>query len=1254
MSLLGAAPQGLIVPLSFAQERSWIMREFFPAQPPDNRSWIHELSGALDSGRLLAALESVAERHDALRSRYVITSGIPRQAFDAQLIPQFTDLSGTYQPASQEARAAAEAHTRERLDMAAGPPWRARLIRSGKERHLLALTFDSAIMDEYTFPAFWKALAGCYSGSGDPAGSGTFARYVIRERSADPGQRPAWLAGVPLPRPTELPLDRGRPAIRVAETTATDSAVDGELLRRVRDLGASWRLSIDIVGLAVASVLLGRYCRTSHVVLGACTPALTAADRAPIGVVREPAPMRIDLAGDPSLRGLTRRLATVVEDMAAAPQPSLGALIQQLGPPRDPSRPPLFQIGFLAMERRLPGFPGATARRIEMPPDSSLLDLTIMMVDHEARWDCVIVASRALYDQQTIDRLAGSFLDLLADAVRWPDRSLSQMGRPQPGPPRVLPRPLEAFRDSFRRAAHRAPHACAVSLGQQRVTYEALDRQSSYTASWLQHQGVGPEIRVAVRAHRRPELLSLILGILKAGGAFVPLTPGDTSEMIGRSAGVSLVVDPADLPPVADTAAPAVFPPVDPDNVLSCYLTSGTTGSPKMVIATHRGSLHYRDYLRDIVGLTSSDVVLQIASLTFDASIRDLLCPLAVGAHIELLDDHEAKDPCAILGRIHAARITAILAIVPSLLGAVVDAASSAAPSLRVVLVSGEQLTTTLAARVRAWAPNAKIFNQYGLTECTMTSTYHEITPTDITRGVIPIGQTIPSASGYVLADNGELQPPGALGEFYLAGPGLNRGYTSAALTAERYVPNPFGVAGSRMFRTGDLVREAGQGALVHHGRLDNQVKVRGVRVELDECESALLCCPGVKAAAVAVRTGNLVAYVVGRVSGSELRHQLSAVLPAPMVPNYYVNLPELPHSANGKVARHALPDPQLIRKRGYHPPRDALELRMRACWEDVLGRDHIGITEDFFEAGGNSLDVIMLCRQVEADFGVQLAAANVFANPTIEQLSLDEALSASCSSQRLLRLRKGKPGHVTLILLPDLTGGARRYQPLADAMGGSRVYAMEAAGRARGEEPLRDVTDMAASCLAEIRSLLPDTRTVLAGWGFGARVAVALARMIEDRGDPLRLVVLIEPEAVPPSPPAASPVARYASVSRLPWPKAAVPPGDGALAVLLRNEKEQRRLRPQADIQTMRRLVAVFSASETAAGNTHGSVRLATDLLFVGSHGTAEQSLSSSVRTTGTSCSAWYPERCSAVPSDAELAAVGHLLGPILQDIAC
>ncbi|TCO54022.1 amino acid adenylation domain-containing protein [Actinocrispum wychmicini] len=1149
-------------------------------------------------------------------------------------------------------------------------------------------------MDRFSWDIFWRDLSDSYAGRPLSPIISDFREHVLRERSTqfwDVGNEPV------LRQPTELPYDRSAPAVRSGVKGVRRFDIDDKLTHQVRESASLLRVGTEMVGLAVVAVLLGRYCRTDSVVVGV-TPSDAGRDHAqPLGAVHEPLPIALDLSGSPTFEQLVVRCARAVRMPGWKTRPPLGALIERVSPPRDLTRPTLVQVSYQAHEPAQMGFPGCVVEQVELPAGVLRTDLAFVVADRGGRWSWTVEYDTELYEDETADRLVREFQCLLADCVGNQGMPVMSLGRaPQPPAPNPVPS-SQAITAAWRDTAVRQPDACAVSLGDERLDYRLLHQWSDEVARWLGDRGVGPEVPVGVVGKRRTATVAMVLGILKCGGVFVPL-PVDLRDAFAGLPRLDIVLDPADPPvsrPTDDTDRDPPSVDIAPDNLFAYYRTSGSTGRPKVIATTHRGIQHYRAYLRDVIGLSAADVVLQIAPLTFDASIRDLLCPLATGAQVRLLSDENARDPFEVSAAVQDTGVTAILAIVPSMLAQVVDTAEGTAPRLRLILVSGEKLDADLALRVRGWAPNARIVNQCGATECTMTSTYHEVSDADIARGVIPIGRTIATAQGYVLDVHGMPVPPGAPGELHLAGPGLNRGYTSPALTASSYVPNPFGPPGSRMFRTGDLVRVSTSGALLHQGRTDHQVKVRGMRVDLEACEAALRRCPGVQAAAATLRNGDLVGYVVGSADGSELRRQLAERLPSAMVPNRYVRLAELPFTATGKVDRRALPDPRAMRERGPSVgPRDAAELRMRACWEDVLERERIGVHDDFFALGGTSLAVARLVRNVNRLPGVELSMAQVFTSPTIEDLCAAEPRMACAAAGHLLRLRKGHPGASPIVVLPDLTGSAARYQRLADEFSGeSTILAMEAVGRTPEEQPLRTIADMAAACVSELGRVsdvpiaiagpdaVPDATggtpkdnqysrrpagdarnrpdpgshrpghlkhdlgqqpVTLCGWGVGARVAVALAVLLERLGTPPRLVVAVHPEAEQSAD--LSPAGRYATACGLPVVGSL--DDDAAVAATLRNHKRQGQLPACATHETMRRLIAVFVAAEMAQEDATSDSLLATDLIHVHSGGSPDPGRCAWVRTTGRTRHVGTSSRLAAVPGHDDLRVVGGYLG--------
>ncbi|HEX3825946.1 MAG TPA: amino acid adenylation domain-containing protein, partial [Sporichthyaceae bacterium] len=517
---------------------------------------------------------------------------------------------------------------------------------------------------------------------------------------------------------------------------------------------------------------------------------------------------------------------------------------------------------------------------------------------------------------------------------------------------RLSNRPLPAL---FEQQAHRSPDRPAVVCESDSLSYGELNAWSNRLAHWLISKGVGPESVVAVSVPRSIGLVAAILAVLKAGAAYLPVDrdyPAERIEFMLRDVRSAALIDEHAL--AGDYTAFPDTDPTDADRRTPLTLahpayviyTSGSTGRPKGVVVPHRGVVTYLAFLRELAGLGPDDTVLNLASVSFSPSVRDIFGPLVMGARLAMVPQPQAKDPLALLAVMARHQVTVLPALVPTMLSALAEAAESPVPSLRLGLTVGEALTTAHTRGAGAISPGLRLVNQYGPTECTMVATFHAIDD-DPVDGRHPIGLPVPGAGCYLLDEHLRPVPPGVAAELYLGGEDLARGYVNRpGQTAERFVADPFGPPGARMYRTGDLARRRDDGVLEFAGRVDDQVKLRGNRVELGEVQAVLAGCPGVAQAAVAVREDRpgdqrLVGYVVAAsgaaVDLAEVRGRLAELLPDYMVPSAFVTLAALPLTPNGKLDRKALPEPAATAGTG-RAAATAAERALCALFAEVLG----------------------------------------------------------------------------------------------------------------------------------------------------------------------------------------------------------------------------------------------------------------------------------------------------------------------------
>jgi amino acid adenylation domain-containing protein len=581
----------------------------------------------------------------------------------------------------------------------------------------------------------------------------------------------------------------------------------------------------------------------------------------------------------------------------------------------------------------------------------------------------------------------------------------------------------------FEARVERTPDAPAVVFEERRLTYGELNGRANQLAHYLKKLGVGPEVLVGICVERSVEMVVGILGILKAGGAYVPMNPAYPRErlafMLAQTqarllltqqrlrenfagfSGRTLCLDDHGF-----EAEPDDNPrrSAGPDNLAYVMYTSGSTGKPKGVLTCHRGVINYLLYLRETYDLGGADTVLQLPPLSFDASVRDLIGPLAAGARIVIVSELDAKAPAALLAKIAEHRVTCLLSLVPTMMNTILDAAASAPgfDSTRLILASGEALSMSSCRKAQEiFGPNVRMVNQYGPTETTMTCSYHRIVEADDERSIAPLGKAIPNARMYIMDDDKNPVALGVPGELHIGGIGVARGYLNAPeLTAEKFIADPFSdEPGARLYKTGDRARALPDGAIEFLGRLDHQVKIRGFRVEPEEIEAVLAQHAGVRAAAVVAREDlairlrggaenpgtALVAYVVANAPGasaaSELREFLNAWLPDYMIPSSFVFVKSLPLTPHGKVDRRALPAPDRLRpelKSPFVAPRSPIEETLAAIWTQVLGLDRVGVNDNFFDLGGHSLLATQVISRVRKTCEVELSLRGFFAAPTV------------------------------------------------------------------------------------------------------------------------------------------------------------------------------------------------------------------------------------------------------------------------------
>ncbi|WP_279627486.1 non-ribosomal peptide synthetase [Micromonospora chersina] len=1014
-------------PLSFAQERMWFLNRLEPDAPDYMAALAWRVDGPLDRGRLDRALRQLVDRHESLRTTFPVVDAQPvqRVAATAEVTAEWHDVRSATDPyATAVAEAGAELH--RPFDLATGPLFRALVWQLGPADHLLVLAMHHIVSDGWSMGVLVRELGALHDGETLPELPVQYADYAGWQRQDLTGDRLAaelghWRKHLDALPALELPTDRPRPA-RPSWVGAThEFTLEPELVDGLERLGRRHGATLYMTLLAAFQVLLGRWSGQDDFGVGVPVAGRTRPEvENVIGFFVNTLVMRADLAGDPTFAELLGRVRDQALDAYQYQEVPFERVVEELAPDREPGRSPLFQAMFDLEVRAVaaPRLGAARLRSAEIPFDVTKFDLMFTFTTDPGAAGGFVQYRTDLFDAATIDRLVQRCRELLAAVLAAPDTRIGALGLPAAetallrrfGAAEVAGRTVDPVA-AFESRARRDPGALAAIAAGGVVSYAELNARANRVAWWLREHGVRPETPVVIRLPRGIDLLAAVLGVLKAGGAYVPVDPAWPAErvdLVTADVGAGVVLD-GPLPDGGRDDDPGV--PVDPAQLAYVIHTSGSTGRPKGVGVPRGAMAAHVSRMRRRFGLGPTDRVLQFAALAFDASVEQIFPALTCGAAL-VLPEHGLVAPAQLVADVERHRVT-VMEVVPGYLTeliAEVTADGTSAPTwsparLRLLVLGGDAVRPADLAWWRRHHPDVAVVNTYGPTETTVSATVYDV-PSDV-DGVVPIGRAVGDRELYVLDGHLAEVPVGAVGELFVGGTQLARGYLGRpGLTAERFVPDPYGrEPGGRLYRTGDLVRWRADGQLEFHGRADGQVKVRGFRVEVGEVEARLREHPGVRDAVVVAWQDRLVAYLAGDgVAVDELRDRLAERLPEFMVPALLIVLDELPRTVGGKVDRDRLPDPAGHRPApgaNAEPPRTPTEEAIADIWRQVLQVDAIGIHDNFFHLGGHSLLATRVAIRLRAAFGCEVAVRTLFERPTVARLAaaVEEQLMAEIAA---------------------------------------------------------------------------------------------------------------------------------------------------------------------------------------------------------------------------------------------------------------
>ncbi|RYZ40511.1 MAG: amino acid adenylation domain-containing protein, partial [Myxococcaceae bacterium] len=1012
------------------------------------------LTGDLDIHALQAALNALVARHEVLRTTYSLAGDSAVQVIHpARGLPlPLVDVPGDTPEARQvELIRMCQEHALLPFDLEK-VVIRARLLRVEPKVHVLAMVLHHSVSDAWCTMVLARELTVLYATlsagmeSPLPPLPIQYADYAVWQRDWLEGgvleEQVSWwkqrLMGAPA---LEMPTDRPRPAVQSFAGSVYRFQFPSDVAEPLLALSRKQGATSFMVMMALFQTLLSRYSGQTDFVVGTPIAGRTRPEvEGLLGCFLNTLAFRSRLEGSPSFNELLVRVRTQALEAYARQDAPFEKILDTLQLPRDLSRTPLFQaiLNVLNTPEAKAQLPSLELSPVEVPMDAAKFDLGLEIWEHRTGLSCRFEYSTALYDEATIVRMSEHLIGIAREAVAAPDVPLAHLPLLNPAErQRILvdwnatrgEYPREAcIQDLFVAQAAKRPDAVALEFGDTRLTYAELDAVTNQWAHLLRKQGVGPDVLVAVCLDRSIELIVSLLAILKAGGAYLPLDAAYPAQRLAAML--------EDAPPrlllttrvvraglSVDDALPSLFveelhleeEPTSPvhagthaRHLAYVDFTSGSTGRPKGVAVEHRGVLrllHNAPYAH----LGPDETFLLIAPISFDASTLEVWAPLLFGGRLVVFPPRSPSDLDLLAHVLQHHRITT-LHLTAGLFAQVVDLKAEALKGVRQVLTGGDVVSAPHVRRV-VQELGIPVTACYGPTETTLFASTHRMSNVAQVGKSIPIGRPIADTQLYVLDAHGQPVPAGVPGELFIGGDGLARGYLSRPdLTAERFVPNAFSTTpGERLYRTGDLARWKPDGVMEFLGRADNQVKVRGYRIELAEVEAALRAHPEIRAAVALVREDvpgdkRLVVYFVASqdLDPVELRKFLLQRLPEYMLPSAFVPLAALPLTANAKVDRKALPAPEGLRttKREYVAPRTDMEQRLATVWAQVLRVERVGVDDNFFELGGDSiisLQVIARARQA----GVQFSVRDIFQNPTLGALATKARVSAGSLAEQ-------------------------------------------------------------------------------------------------------------------------------------------------------------------------------------------------------------------------------------------------------------
>jgi len=1169
-------------PTSYAQQRLWFLHRLEPDSPAYNIPVALRLSGSVNVTALEKSFQEVVRRHETLRTTFSLLDGEPKQII-APVGPAMSivDLRSLREPDRDKElhRRLAEETTRC-FDLAKGPLFRVSVLRMDDQESILIINMHHIISDGWSIPVLFREIAACYAVYSHDGVAALpelpiqYADYAIWQRDSLQAERleaqlSFWRKRLEGVAALKLPADRPRAAVQSCRGAKDSVTLSSTVVAQLKTLSRQEGVTLFMSVLAAFQAFLCRYTGQDDISVGTPIAGRTRRETEDlIGFFVNTLVLRTDLSGEPTFRELLARVRKLALDAYEHQDLPFEKLVQELNPDRSLSQTPLFQVMFAFHNASESGLRlhGLNVSRVEMSSEIAKFDLSAFVGEKDNSLTLSFFYNTDLFDAATIRRWLSHFQSLFEAAVANPDQKLTQLPLLSEAENHQLlvewnntttdyPKESSIHR-LFEAQVDRTPDTVAVILERRRLTYEELNQRANQVAQYLKEAGVGRGKLVGICVDRSLEMIVGLLGILKAGAAYVPLDPDYPKErlafMLEDTQLTVLITQEALLDQLPKQKAKIVCLDRDWPEISLCakanpgtgmsaedlayvIYTSGSSGQPKGVAIPHRAVIRLvinTDYVR----LSPSDVMAQASNISFDAATFEIWGALLNGARLVVVSKEALLSPEELSTSIERHGIT-VLFLTTAIFNQMVERIPAELGKLRHLLFGGEAVNPQLVRELLETGGPERLVHVYGPTETTTFASWYLGEKVAREATTVPIGRPIANTQLYILDCHVKPVPVGVAGELYIGGDGLARGYLNhPELTAEKFITHSFdGEVAERLYKTGDLARYLADGNVEFLGRIDNQVKIRGYRIEPGEIESTLNQCTGVRESAVIARVNDvgekcLVAYVVAnantKLNSQHLRLYLKEKLPEYMIPTAFVFLASLPLTPNGKLDRRALPEPVLDRREdptGYVAPRTAVEQVLAGIWAEVLRVERVSIHDNFFDLGGHSLMGIRLIDHVCKELQIELPVRRLFECPTVARLagSLDADLSRATTDRRanspwryLIELKPGQ-GKQPIFFLPGGVGGDHEflvYARLTHFVGDKYTFYGLRARSADGTELAHpSVEEMATDYLSEMRELQPEGPYFIVAECIGGIVAYEIARQLQSQGQRVGLLALMD-----------------------------------------------------------------------------------------------------------------------------------------------